>query len=1273
MLFQIQTWLALKTKKSRKENKPTDEGMEEDVVRELINDCDELINDLESDLSLLSRRRKRSKRNKEVRKRIHECDDLIKELESDLSLVKRVELDVRKQLISACDDLINDLEPDLRSFKTKKLRVKKKHTDEGGDVDSEVRKQLIRAYDDLIKDLESDLKSLNTKKLRKKEKKQKRKCQSKHIKELLKECNILIKEIGNDISRNLQKPRKVKRKKKERDISKIKDEVLNIVSINARGVARKKKSIEEILKNESVDIAIISELSVKTSLKLKGYREFIEIRGHMHGICILVRNDIAKHALRIHNESELEVVHVRLSNTVPALNIIGTYLSVESRVKADDTKKTWNNYTEIVQQVLDRGEACVCMGDFNRPLQAKKPTLGTKLLDEWIEGGTMKLINDRKVNTRLDPGRGTGSVLDLAIISANIEKSVTHFKVDSERKMTAFAMLKRKNKTIDKRFTDHFTINLKLKIPTRTFTKGKKRKIINMNNKEGWLLYPEITDKYASKMVNAVQDTEDADELEKKLDSIDKEIQIEAFGYIYVKERSKPKKIKKKGYKDLNSMYTEYLDEVDAAITECLDRKDINSRMYKLKTLINGPKIKPQEQAAINDPKTNILITDKEQIKKVSLEHNVEILTKMKPLPQYEYIIKEKQDSHEKMMERNQEEDMWSLDLSFYYKVTKRIKDKNKNMFFLFNKAGPKYKAALFMLMKRFIEKEEIPKAYDLTSLTQIWKKKGSALSLNNMRFIHMKCWRAKLLEALITEKMKPQIVEATPKIQIGGMPSSQSVEHLVTLKSWMKQIEDNDLDGIVSLYDMSKFFDKESLLDCMDTLNKKAKVDAKSYRMLYKLNENTKISVKTSVGESETAPIKDSVGQGSFAAALVSSLNIGSAIADKFKGESSANIGMLELICLILQDDIMKMSNTVEQARDGSQKIDELLKQKLLSLNYDKSKYILLGNRKAKNRMKKELRKQPMKMGEEILENSVMEKYLGDIIHEKGCEESITATIKERMRKLTPKCEEIIQIANSSIMGGLRNSNIAFKLFEALVIQPLLHNCASWIGITEKHIKELQKFQNKFVRRVLHLPHSVTQAILDWDVGVWPMGWRIKERKLNFVRQILLKDNENIAKQTLQQEMATGLNGLAHECNNICNEIDIPEVTNNNVLSKRQIKSQIQEAITEQNKNNMQSFRKVSDRMSDDPLGTNYLDRMGLTHSRIWIRYRARAIKGIKANHKRSWKSDLKCRFCDDNILETQEHLEECRGLSWERRNLRMDTEGGKINFFKRLEKKLG
>ena len=102
-------------------------------------------------------------------------------------------------------------------------------------------------------------------------------------------------------------------------------------------------------------------------------------------------------------------------------------------------------------------------------------------------------------------------------------------------------------------------------------------------------------------------------------------------------------------------------------------------------------------------------------------------------------------------------------------------------------------------------------------------------------------------------------------------------------------------------------------------------------------------------------------------------------------------------------------------------------------------------------------------------------------------------------------------------------------------------------------------------------------------------------------------------------------------------------------------------------------SFKKVADRVSENSSDNKDLDRMGLTHSRIWIRYIARAIKGIKANHKRSWKNDLDCRFCDDKILELQEHLGECRGLLWERRNLKIDTEGGKINFFKWVEKKLG
>ena len=1055
---------------------------------------------------------------------------------------------------------------------------------------------------------------------------------------------------------------------------KVKDCPYKIASMNVRGVNNKKKSIECILDEQDIDILVISEIATRNMPHFKGYTKFVNYKKkhkHMHGVAILVKNSMSKHVLRIPDESDLEIIHIRIENTIPAVNIIGTYLDVENKLTREELSNIWSLYTGKVNTVLDRGESVMCLGDFNRPLQTKKPTFGTKLLWDWLKDDRMSLINDKTVNTRLNPADNTGSVLDLALISEDMKNRVKNFIVDSERKMTAFSMTKR-NKKVIKKYTDHYTILVEANFPTKLKNGRKTKKpIINLSNQDGWNKYHEVSEKHSHRIRKVIENTDDPNLLESKLGIIDTDIQIESFGIIWVGKCNKSRKAKKKNSKELNTMYQEYLEEIDSAVNECLDRKDIHSRMYKMKSLISGPKIKSQEQSAINHPETNELITEEEQIKQVSLDHNIKILTKTKPLPKYEHIIEEKRNEHRLMMERNQEGDDWSLDRLLFEKVLKRIKEKNKKMFYLFNRAGPTYKEAIFLLMKRLIQREEVPKAYDFTTLSQIWKKKGSPLSLDNMRFVHMKCWRAKLLEALITEKMKPKIVASTPNIQIGGIPSHQSVEHLVTLKTWMKKIEENNEAGILSLYDMAKFFDKESLLDCMNTLNKKAQIDAKSYRMWYKLNENTKISVKTSVGESKTAPIKDSVGQGSFGAGLVSSLNIGCAVDDLFRGLCTATIGLLILVCLILQDDIMQMSTTANQARDGCQRIDEMLKEKQLSVNYSKTKYIILGKGYSRSKIVKDFKKTPMKMGETIIENSVSEDYLGDGIHEKGCEESITITINKRIRKLISKTEEIIQISNTTIMMGLKNSRIALNLFEAIIILALLHNSESWIGLGKKHIDVLQKFQDKFLRRIFHAPGSITRALLEYDTGMRPIEWRIKERKLNFVRQILLKDDSNIAKNAILQEMEVGINGLGHECNSICNEINIPEVMTTSLL-KSNIKTAVQQTVSARARENMLSFRKVADRVSDNPSDNSYINRMGLAYSRTWIRYRARAIKGVKANCKRSWINDLNCRFCKDNILENQEHLEECAGLWFERRNLNMDTAKGKIVFFRRAKEKL-
>ena len=70
------------------------------------------------------------------------------------------------------------------------------------------------------------------------------------------------------------------------------------------------------------------------------------------------------------------------------------------------------------------------------------------------------------------------------------------------------------------------------------------------------------------------------------------------------------------------------------------------------------------------------------------------------------------------------------------------------------------------------------------------------------------------------------------PNIHIGGMPGSSSVEHLVTLKTCMLMKEEKKENGIFQVFDMEKFFDKESLIDTMYTLNKKANISDKDYRL---------------------------------------------------------------------------------------------------------------------------------------------------------------------------------------------------------------------------------------------------------------------------------------------------------------------------------------------------------------------------------------------------------------------------------------------------------
>ena len=55
-----------------------------------------------------------------------------------------------------------------------------------------------------------------------------------------------------------------------------------------------------------------------------------------------------------------------------------------------------------------------------------------RLLEQWLEDESIKLLNDRSIATRYDPVTGKGSLLDLGLIPKNLRKDVKQFEVDSD-------------------------------------------------------------------------------------------------------------------------------------------------------------------------------------------------------------------------------------------------------------------------------------------------------------------------------------------------------------------------------------------------------------------------------------------------------------------------------------------------------------------------------------------------------------------------------------------------------------------------------------------------------------------------------------------------------------------------------------------------------------------------------------------------------------------------------------------------------------------------
>ena len=98
----------------------------------------------------------------------------------------------------------------------------------------------------------------------------------------------------------------------------------------------------------------------------------------------------------------------------------------------------------------------------------------------------------------------------------------------------------------------------------------------------------------------------------------------------------------------------------------------------------------------------------------------------------------------------------------------------------------------------------------------------------------------------------------------------------------------------ILQLFDISKFFDREVLVDGMNSLYN-CDIVGKLYRLIFELNRTTNLRVQTGVGTSRAIKVGPNITQGSVGGALISAVNLDHTV-NQYFSKSDHEISFIDL-----------------------------------------------------------------------------------------------------------------------------------------------------------------------------------------------------------------------------------------------------------------------------------------------------------------------------------------------------------------------------------------
>ena len=942
--------------------------------------------------------------------------------------------------------------------------------------------------------------------------------------------------------------------------SKLDKENLSYLVTNTRGYSSKRASFTNILSASDFDFVMVTETHLYEGKK-PSHPDYTFIgrsrakNNSKGGIAIGYKKSLAQNIVKIaEGEGKNEFLLIKCTAYEPEL-VLGVVYGCQEGTTPEN--EITNNLVELFREInkyKDEGMNIVVAGDYNLHLgdyikgNDKKVSKGGKKLIELCEDFGLEIMNKKSDpdnnHTHFDITSKTSRILDLAI--SDMEEEHIRFEVDNQKKVTPFVTRFKGGEWVNS-YTDHLSIVGEILVKKKKNNKKKSKiKTWKTSRPGGKEKYYELTDKEAENALKIIQEAENNEEMYEKLEKLIEKIKDEAFGKRTITKKKQEREEKEKLLMKRKHEIEENLDNMKT------QGKRINEQIFMTRNQLNNND-DDEIMEAIDHYKTGERLTDPDKIIGSILDYNEEVLKKKEDVSdEVEERRRERKEAVDffKTIEDSETEE--PLKWEDFLKVTKKVMTINKGCYKDFTLAGPRWKTVMFEMFQRIYITEEIPENFKKTKLKKLYKKKGDKSKLSSYRFIHLKNWAGKMMEKLVLERAEAMVDRKIPEMQIGGQKKCNTVEHLMTVIT-RGNIGDREKKAvIIQLLDIVKCFDKVLLSDTLYDLGE-AGVFGKRLRMIEKLHEDTKISLANDP-ENRERTIKNSTGQGTNWAPSGCARTIAEATKKaveeidneiKIKGKNRGTI--------IFVDDTARLAENTKMARDGGKIFTKALDELSLEAHPDKSKIVIMGTKKLREEVKKELEKDPVIVQGWEMKTSENETYLGYKLDEKGTRESKNKSIENRIRLARMKCIQIMKILEDRQIQEIGWLESAKLLFTSIIVPTLTYGSQTYTFMTKKQEAMLEGAMRENLYRILELSKTAHYASVLFEMNLIPIRAIIDQLKIGWLNSLIHEKGFGTCLDTIREEEEKFPGeGIIGEVRELCKKYNLPDINLTEVCKER-------------------------------------------------------------------------------------------------------------------------